>query len=273
MAKRVVTMTAGLAPDANGGAADRRRPQIAIAVLVLHVLIGWLLLSGLSVEVTRRAEAALSVFEVREVPRPVEVAAPKPRAPRKSGASAPVNRTAKASPVVAPEPIVLPPIPPPSLAAVVAGFGADPDAGAAPIIGPGTGAGGEGKGKGSGDAGDGDGGGGGTPLRLLSGRIGNRDYPRAALQAGASGTVHLRFVVDVDGRAHDCEVTRSSGNADLDATTCKLIEKRLRYRPETDAAGRPYAVVVTGRQVWELAPRPPVDPVLVDHGWAPPPPR
>lgn len=266
-------MTAGLAPDVSADAADHGRPWIVIAVLVLHGLIGWLLLSGLSVEVTRRAEAVVSVFDVRAVPPPPPAVAARPRAPRRAGASAPVNRTAKANPVVAPVPIVLPPVPLPSLAAVVAGLGADPSAGAAPTIGPGTGAGGTGQGTGSGDDGDGDGGGGGTPLRLLSGRIGNRDYPRAALQAGASGTVHLRFVVDVDGRAHDCEVTRSSGNDDLDATTCKLIEKRLRYRPETDAAGRPYAVVVTGRQVWELGPRPTVDPELVDHGWAPPPPR
>ena len=249
----------------------RPRRRSLLIVALLHGVIGWVLLVGLSVEVKRQIEPILLAFDLRDVPPPPAPVLPKARAPRPAGAAAPPNRRAKASPVVAPVPIVLPDIPPPSLAAVVAGLGADASAGAAPIIGPGTGAGGAGQGTGSGDAGDGDGGGGGAPLKLLRGRIGNGDYPREALRAGASGTVHLRFVVDTDGRAHGCRVTLSSGNAALDTTTCRLIEKRLRYRPETDGNGTPVAVVVTGRQVWELAPRP--GNALVDQGWAPPPPR
>ncbi len=249
-------------------APDRPQVRTLVAVGLLHGLLGWLLLAGLSVEVKQQLEPILRVFALRDVPPPPPPAQRKARAPRPAGASAPPNRRSVASPVVAPEPVVLPEIPPPNLAAVVAGIGRDASAGAAPIIGPGTGAGGDGQGTGSGDAGDGDGGGGGTPLKLLRGRIGNGDYPRAALNAGASGTVYLRFIVDTDGRAHGCRVTRTSGNEALDATTCRLIEQRLRYRPETDGDGRPVAVVVTGRQVWELAPRPGGDPV--DLGWAPP---
>lgn len=247
---------------------DRPQARTLVGVALLHGLLGWLLLAGLSVEVTRQFEPVLRVFDLRDVPPPPPTKR-RALAPRPSGAAAPPNRRAVASPVVAPVPIVLPDIPPPNLAAVVVGSGRDASAGAAPIIGPGTGAGGVGQGTGSGDTGDGDGGGGGTPLKLLRGRIGNGDYPRAALNAGASGTVYLRFIVDTDGRAHGCRVTRTSGNDALDATTCRLIEQRLRYRPETDGDGRPVAVVVTGRQVWELAPRPGGDPV--DLGWAPPP--
>ncbi|MBO0123988.1 energy transducer TonB, partial [Streptococcus pneumoniae] len=92
-----------------------------------------------------------------------------------------------------------------------------------------------GTGSGSGGDGNGPGGGGGTVLRLLEGSITGRDYPRAAAEAGASGTVGLRFTVGVNGRVTDCRVTRSSGNADLDETTCKLIKRRFRYAPSRDA--------------------------------------
>jgi protein TonB len=47
------------------------------------------------------------------------------------------------------------------------------------------------------------------------------------------------FTVGVDGRARGCRVTRSSGVAELDALTCRLIEKRFRFRPSTDRYGRP----------------------------------
>lgn len=247
---------------------DSRRAPALVAVAALHVLIAWILLAGLSVTVAQRLQPVLQMFEIKDVPPPIppKNIAQRQRAPRKAGAAAPVNRRAKASPIVAPVPVVVP-LPLPSIAAVVVGAGADANAGAAPIVGPGTGSGGSGAGTGSGDAGDGDGGGGGTPLRWRSGRIGNGDYPPGPLKAGIGGTVHLRFVVGADGRAHDCEVTRTSGNDELDATTCRLIEKRLRYRPELDAAGRPVAVVVNGRQVWETGQRPDA---LVDHGWSPP---
>ncbi|WP_213980223.1 energy transducer TonB, partial [Sphingomonas sp. dw_22] len=127
-----------------------------------------------------------------------------------------------------------------------------------PGAGPGTGAGGQGTGTGSGGAGNGDGDG-GTPLEWVGGRIRDSDYPRPALRAGASGTVYLRFTVGVKGRVTDCTVTRSSGNADLDETTCRLIRQRFRYKPSRDANGRPYPDVVTGEHEWTLYRRPQPD--------------
>jgi protein TonB len=141
-------------------------------------------------------------------------------------------------------------------AATTPAQGSDASSGNAPIAGPGTGAGGTGNGTGSGGRGNGAGGGGGTVLRLIEGDITGRDYPRAAARAGAQGTVGLRFTVGVNGRVTDCQVTRSSGNADLDETTCRLIKKRFRYAPSRDASGRPYADVVTGEQEWVLYDRP-----------------
>ncbi len=247
---------------ASASAIDRRRAGALIAVALLHGLIAWILLAGLQVTLARRLEPVLRVFDL-----PPPAAAPQPvarAAPRPAAAAAPANRRARARAVVAPVPEVPLIVPPPDFTAIVAGAGPDANAGAAPIIGPGSGAGGEGAGSGAGGGGDGDGG--GTPLQLIRGRIKDSDYPDAALAAGIGGTVRIRYIVGVDGRPHDCRVLDSSGNADLDAATCRLIEARLYYRPERDAAGRPVAMVVTGSQTWEIGSR-----RRRDLGWQPPP--
>lgn len=87
---------------------------------------------------------------------------------------------------------------------------------------------------------------------LMSGRIRNSDYPRAARNAGAEGTVHVQFAVQPNGRVGGCSVTRSSGHPTLDATTCRLIQRRFRYDPARDADGRAVGDTIVGRQVWWL---------------------
>ena len=96
---------------------------------------------------------------------------------------------------------------------------------------------------------------------------GEDDYPRSAFEAGIGGTVLMRFTVGVTGRVTDCRVTRSSGNAELDGTTCRLILKRFRYRPARNAQGRPVAAVVTGKQQWVLSRQADrwIEPVLVEE--------
>ncbi len=129
------------------------------------------------------------------------------------------------------------------------------------LPGPGTGAGGIGTGLGSGLYGNGTGGGGGgrgVAARFLSGGIAPRDYPRRAVERRAQGTTYLRFTILPNGRVRDCVVTRSSGHRDLDAATCPLLERSLRYRPARDATGRPVPETIRGQQDWELGPEPPV---------------
>ena len=145
-------------------------------------------------------------------------------------------------------------------AAPIAGPGAAPNAGAAPVPGPGTGSGGLGNGTGSGNGGNGGGGGGGNGSgpRWLKGRIKDKDYPREAGEAGIGGTVMVRYVVEPDGHATHCIVVRSSGRRDLDETTCRLIEQRFRYKPAMDRNGRPIASVMEGRHDWVIG-EPPDD--------------
>lgn len=234
---------------------DRGRVVSILAVAFIHALLAFALLSGLGVQLPHAVADRLTLLNVTPPPAPPpKRIAPKHRiAPRKEGASAPPNLRAKATEVVAPKPIVPPIQPPPIPAAPIAGLGAAASAGAAPVPGPGTGSGGIGNGTGSGGSGDGDGGGGGgTPLRLKSGRIKPSDYPKDALRAGVSGTVGLLFTVGVNGRVTQCTVTRSSGSRSLDDTTCRLIQDRFRYKPTTNAAGRPIPDQVEGEHVWTL---------------------
>lgn len=94
-----------------------------------------------------------------------------------------------------------------------------------------------------------------TGAQLIQGRIRNSDYPRAARRARAQGTVYVRFAVQPDGNVGDCAITRSSGSAVLDATTCELIRSRFRYTPARDVEGRAVPDVIVGRQAWWLGRR------------------
>lgn len=249
--------TTGAQPMISGGS----RLRGTVAAIAVEALLAALLFAGLQphVRVRDHADADLLSFNVPPPPPPPAPEPARRRAtPKAEGAAAPPNRVSKATELVAPPPpVVLQP--PPLVTAPKPAAASDATSGAAPVAGPGTGAGGTGEGTGSGGRGTGQGGGGGVPLRWIGGGITDADYPRAALKAGASGTVGLRFVVGVNGRVSSCTVTRSSGNRDLDETTCKLIQKRFRYVPSKDAAGRPYADTVTGEHRWDLYESPDVE--------------
>ena len=254
---------------------NRDRLKSIAAVAAFHALLGYALITGLGFDPARHVAEQLKMFDVieRELPPPPP---PKPATPDKAeakkvakpknaeGAASPANLRDTPTQIVAPKPVIPLPVPPVIPAAPVAGQGNAEAAGAADVPGPGTGSGGIGTGLGSGMHGNGTGGGGAggggraAKVKWLSGRLGPEDYPRRAFDAGISGTVHLRFVVGTRGRVTDCAVTRSSGNAELDSTTCRLIMRRLRYRPATDALGRPIPATVIGQHEW-IAERRPVE--------------
>jgi periplasmic protein TonB len=227
----------------------RGRLAGAAGAAVVQILFAWVLIAGLTVGVSRGISDPLKLFSVTPPPPPPKTVPEPPHAShRKSGKASPANLRARPAEIVAPK-VDIPPPPPPVVAAPKAGPGMAPSAGAAPVPGPGTGAGGQGDGNGGGGDGDGDG---GTPLELIKGHISDSDYPREAYNAHASGTVYLRFIVGANGRVTNCTVTKSSGNADLDNTTCRLIMERFRYRPTRDRNGKAIPDEVTGFHKWEL---------------------
>jgi protein TonB len=177
---------------------------------------------------------------------------PKPAEQRRShGKASPPDLRAEPTPIVAPRPEVPVPIPPPIPAAPIDGAGSANAVGNAEVPGLGTGASGQGNGQGSGSGGQGDGSG-GTPPQWIRGRIKDSDYPKSAGEAGISGTVSVRYIVEVDGHATSCRVTASSGNPELDATTCQLIEKRFRFKPSRDEEGRPARATIVENHSWVI---------------------
>ena len=235
----------------------RDRIASATASVLLCVLVGYALLLGLAVTMPSATPEALKLFAVgpKPPPPPPERIVPRPaKSHRPEGAASPANLRAKATEVVAPKPIVPPLIPPPVVAALKPGLGAEASAGAAPVPGPGSGAGGIGNGTGSGRYGDGDGDGGDeTPPRLMKSRFTRGDWREAEALVGEDnvvGRLGVRYTVETDGHVTGCRVTRSSGKPALDAITCRLIERRYRYRPSLDAAGRPVASIVFHNQDW-----------------------
>jgi protein TonB len=236
-------------------ASHRDRFQSAIGVAIVHALIGYALVTGLGFTRPLALDEPLKLFNIPLVPPPPAAPEPAPRikADRPEGAAAPPNLEARPRPVVAPTPRIRIEVAQQIGAAPVAGTGPDNSAGASTRAGPGTGAGGAGTGTGSGGAGPGTGSGGiVTPARHVSGQIDDRDYPRTAYRDRSEGVVTARLTVATDGRVSRCVVTRSSGSAELDEATCRLIERRFRYEPARDAAGKAVVSDMGWRQTWWL---------------------
>lgn len=245
----------------------------AAAVVAIHLLIGFAFVHGLRFDFADEPDEALTVLSLpadRLPPLPSPEPEPTPvRMPEPEGAASPPNLRAQPSPIVAPPPAVVLNVPPPVVAAPDPGPGVDASAGASTVAGPGTGAGGAGEGMGAGRGGDGTGEGGGAPpvrARHLKGRLKSSDYPRAAGDAGAQGTVLAYFDVGVNGRVSGCRVVSSSRNAELDEVTCRLIERRFRYAPARDAEGRAVRDVMGWKEVWWIGGRRPREEVAPDVG-------
>lgn len=221
---------------------DRNHERIAglIFVASVHAVLGYALIIGLGFDLARRVGDRLKVFDLAEEPPP-PVTRPVPVPDKPEGQRAP-REGASASPMAPPPPNVRLTVPPTLLVPPTPGTGAG--------TADGEGSDGDGDGAGSGGRGGGAGGGFRFPAQHLKGSITGSDYPNAARRARAEGVVYVRFIVDEKGRARGCAVTRSSGNAALDSTTCRLIERRFRYRPARDARGQTVADVVVGNQIW-----------------------
>lgn len=74
----------------------------------------------------------------------------------------------------------------------------------------------------------------GSPLRWIT----SDDYPSAALHEGREGRASYMLTIDASGRVCRCEITASSGHADLDAKTCDLLSRRARFA-KTKETGQP----------------------------------
>lgn len=79
-----------------------------------------------------------------------------------------------------------------------------------------------------------------------------RDYPAAAIAERAEGAVRFSVDIDTAGRPSACRIVKGSGNAALDAATCRALMARARFHPVTDRRGRPRTALFEQSVTWHL---------------------
>src|SRR3546814_716906 len=67
------------------------------------------------------------------------------------------------------------------------------------------------------------------PLGSPGAWVTNADYPSRAMRDEREGATTYRLTITPAGRVSNCEIVASSGHADLDAETCKVVRLRARF--------------------------------------------
>lgn len=205
-----------------------------IIVALIHVALGYALITGLAYSAVKQIVERVTTVDIEEPPPPEEDIPPPPEqpdtAPPPIVAPPPPINIAPAPPTVQTQPTIPPPaplqrvVPPPAPPAPAAPPPAAPRVqpkGAEPRGNPGSWA-------------------------------NSNDYPSRALREEREGVTRFSVSVGADGRVTSCQITGSSGHPDLDDTTCKLIQRRARFRPATDGNGEPTTGSWASAVRWEI---------------------
>lgn len=206
--------------------------MVAIVIVCLIVAgVGYAFVTGLAVDFAKKVNTKLNVFDVAPPPPPPPPEDPPPPPP---------DQALPPPPVVSPPPLVQTNAPPPPISTVatpppvyIPTPTAPPPSPPAPPPAPRV-----------------------SQAAGLRGNpasfFGPDAYPPAAQRAGAQGRVVARLTVGTDGRVTDCSVTSSSGNGDLDSTTCRIARSRVRFTPAKDDSGNPMQSSYTLPVRWVL---------------------
>lgn len=204
------------------------RVTALIIVALIHVVIGYALVSGLAYSAIKTVVKKVTTVDVKEE-KPKEPPPPPPK------------QDTPPPPIVAPPPPVNVAVTPPAVSTVMV---APPPAPPAPPVlappappappppapkGPATPA------QAKGDPGS---------------WVTPEDYPSAPLREGVQGVTGFHVTVGADGKVASCEITSSSGNAQLDTATCQYVTRRARFKPAADSDGHPMVGSYSSRVKW-----------------------
>ncbi|NJC04580.1 protein TonB [Sphingomonas kaistensis] len=220
-------------------------------MVLLHLGLGAALLHGLAGEPLRRAQEALTTFNVPPPALPEPEPPPERQAPAEAREEGVTDLAARPAPVVQPVPEVRLPTPPTLRTADEEApvTGTAPSAGAGRVAGPGGGSGAGGDGSGGGGSGGAGSGGIGSEARLLSGNLSRGDYRRIRGFGAPRGSAVLAIEVSASGQLTRCLPFSSSGNPALDAELCRLLG-RTRWEPARDRGGNPVPVALRYVATW-----------------------
>ncbi|WP_427964111.1 energy transducer TonB [Altererythrobacter sp.] len=200
-----------------------------IIVALIHVAIGYVLISGLAYEAAKKVVERVTTVDIDEPPppeEPDEPPPPEPDAPPPPVAPPPPINIAPAPPPIQTQPTIPPPAPP---ALIV-----PPPAPPAPPPAPSQARGVSPKGQ-----------------SRWARRI-QENYPSRALREEIQGTVGVRVTVGADGRVSSCSVTASSGSSILDDAACKGMQRYARFDPALNDAGNPVSGSWSTRITYQL---------------------
>jgi protein TonB len=215
---------------------------LAIAIVaIVHVVLGYVFVTGLTYSVLRQAADELKIIDVEEPPPPPPPEEPPPAPPEQAAETPP--------PLVAPPPIVRMNVPPPPVIqsvqvapppVVTPRAEPAPPAPPAPPPPPPPPP---------------------PPIKTvppisatgdLQALFRSADYPESAIVAEEQGPVTVRLTVGTNGRVSNCNVASSSGSRTLDRATCQILQSRAKFSPARDNHGNPTTDTVTTRIRWVL---------------------
>lgn len=211
-----------------------------ILVALIHIVIGYTLVTGLAFEAAKKVVERVTTVDVDEPPPPEPEEEPPPPEPQPQD-------TAPPPPVAPPPPINVSTTPPPIRTqtnipprAPVSPIALPPaPAGPPPAPPPPP----------------------PPPSQARGVRPDNQarwtrqiieNYPSRAIREEAEGTVGLRVSVGPNGRVASCSVTSSSGSSILDDAACRDITRYARFEPALNDAGDPITGSWATRIVYQL---------------------
>ncbi|MBV9842982.1 MAG: TonB family protein [Sphingomonadaceae bacterium] len=198
------------------------------AVAIVHVAIGYALISGLAATVIHRVDPPLLTYPVAaDPPPPPPHPQPLPKTPRAPTQTVP--------PILPPITIDLSRLSPIDTGPLTDSTSADPGPRTEVWTVPPTSLAAAAR-----------------PRGDKTGWITSEDYPSAALRQGDEGTVTIRARIGTDGHVSDCAIAVSSGHASLDEATCRLYARRARFTPARDAGGAATESTTTDRIAWQI---------------------
>lgn len=226
----------------------RTKAVVGLLVIVLQVLLVLGLIRAFTPDfAARMMDKVVSTFSVTVTTPPPKTPPPPPaKQPEPVGKSGREGKKAVPKAVIAKAKVPTKQAPAPI--AISTGSAATSGAG---TKGTGTGTAGPGNGTGSGAGGTGEGGGAATKAVKTTGEINSaRDYPIATRDLRIGDYVIVAITVSADGRPSGCRVSRASKDAQANTITCQLALSRFRFKPATDASGKPVASIYGWKQTW-----------------------
>lgn len=218
---------------ANRKQMSSNRTAAIVVVALIHILLGYALVSGLAYNVVKQAAEDLKTFDVEEEPPPPEE---EPPPPEETPQETPPPPIASPPPLVrVPQqesPVQATPNPPPNPPIT---YTAPPRPPAPPAPPP--------------------------PVQRsepksatgnLQGLFRSDDYPQAAIEREDQGTTRVSLTIGTTGRVTGCSVTGSSGSRALDNATCNIIRSRARFTPAMDSSGNPTTGSYSQSITWRL---------------------